>query len=167
VFRSAACRETLLQNRQGNETGKAAICVDSINNLRGNYSSNRWRPNFKARSVAQVLWVAASMAIVSCASVPISGKKDLLGFMEVGQTTRQDVYLHFGDPSAQYEEGSRIVTYRIGEDEGGLFVRAGQWDQGSDGAARANWTGVRYSLVLAFDETGMLRRQSLVKIRDP
>jgi len=117
----------------------------------------RQRLDGKARCIGSVLGFALSLAIVSCASVPIIGKKDLLGFLQVGQTTREDVYFHLGDPSAQYEEGSRIVTYRIGEDEGGLFPVA----------RRRNWTGVRYSLVIAFDETGVLRRHSLVPIDSP
>ena len=123
-----------------------------------------WRRQLPA---LQALWLAALILLTACASSPIIGKKDLLGFLQVGQTTRQDVYQRLGDPSTQYEEGSRIVTYRIGEDKGGLFVRAGKWDQGSNGEVSGDWTGVRYSLVLAFDETGVLRRQSLVQIRDP
>jgi hypothetical protein len=120
-----------------------------------------------AKRLTQSLWLAASIVLASCGSSSIIGKKDLLGFLLVGQTTRQDIYQRFDDPSTQYEEGSRIVTYRIGEDKGGLFVREGQWDQGSNGEVSANWTGVRYSLVLAFDETEVLRRQALVEIRDP
>ena len=102
----------------------------------------------KAR-ILPVCWLALSITVISCASAPM-GKKDLLAFLQVGQTTRQEVYLHLGDPSSEYEE-SRIVIYRLGEDEGGLFLVL-------------FWTDARYSLVFAFDEKGVLRKHSLVPI---
>ena len=118
--------------------------------------------DFKNRCVAISWWVATLLAVVSCA-VPV-GKKDLLAFLQVGQTSRQDVYSHLRDPSAIYED-SRIVTYRIGEDEAGLFVVAPSKQIMAE--PRKDWTGVRYNLVLAFDDKGVLRRQSLVQIRSP
>jgi hypothetical protein len=119
--------------------------------------------DFKMRRLLLTWWVAAAMAIVSCAPLPI-GNKDLLGFLEVGQTSRQDVYRHLRDPSQSYED-SRILTYRIGEDEAGLFVVAPSKQIMAE--PRKDWSGVRYSLVLAFDDKGVLRRQSLVQIRSP
>jgi hypothetical protein len=112
------------------------------------------RPDFKAR-ILPVCWLALSITAVSCATAPM-GKKDLLGFLQVGQTTRQDVYLHLGDPSNEYE-GGRIVTFRIGEDEGGLYPMV----------RTPSWRYDRYSLVLALDETGVLRRYALVQVRSP
>jgi hypothetical protein len=101
-----------------------------------------------------VFYVLLSIGFVACSS--IRGDTALLTFLKVGETTRQDVYLRLGEPSAEYEEQSRIVTYRIGEDSGGYFlIRA---------VEVYRWTGVRYSLVLAFDGEQVLRRQSLVRI---
>lgn len=105
------------------------------------------------KSVTSVYCAALLTTILSCASAPI-GKRDLLGFLEVGQTTRQDVYHHLGNPTRHYED-SRILTYRIGEDEGGFFTQSYTQD----------WEGVRYSLVLAFNESGLLRKYAMVPIR--
>lgn len=92
----------------------------NMNRLRVNDSRGRRWPNFKTPSAARALYVVVTIAVVSCATAPI-GKKDLLDFLQVGQTTRQDVCSHLGDPSEQYE-GSRIATCRLDEDEGGLFL---------------------------------------------
>jgi hypothetical protein len=62
------------------------------------------------------------------------------------------VYRHLGKPSAEYEE-SRVVTYRIAEDEGGLFLDK-----------YVERIKVRYRLVVAFDKAGVLSRYSLVRI---
>jgi len=109
----------------------------------------------KIGTVALALKMAVLTALASCASAPI-GKKDLLIFLQDGQTTRQDVYLHLGIPSEKYEE-SRIVTYRIGENDDGMHVVMRE----------SNWSGVRYSLVLSFGEKGLLRRYSLVRVGTP
>jgi hypothetical protein len=110
----------------------------------------RGRLNRKARVIGLSLGLVLSIAIVSC--TPAVGKKDLLAFVQVGQTTRQDVYLHLADPNAKYEQ-SRILAYKIGEDEAGLFL-----------VSASGWTDTRYSLVFAFDEKGVLRRYSLVPV---
>lgn len=128
-----------------------------MNWLRWINSSAAWlrqRLNREARKIALGFGLAGAIAVVSCA--PVIGKKDLLAFLQVGQTTRQDVYLHLADPSNEYE-GGRIVTFRIGEDEGGLYPMV----------RTPSWRYDRYSLVLAFDETGVLRKYSLVQVRSP
>jgi len=90
-----------------------------------------------------------------CATTPI-GQPDLLGFIEDGRTTREEVFLTLGEPSATYQaEG--ILTYRLGEDEAGYFLVD----------KRPGFLGVRHSLVLAFDDSGLLRRHSLVTIKAP
>jgi hypothetical protein len=104
----------------------------------------------KARVIGLSLGLVVFIAAVSCA--PAVGKKDLLAFVQVGQTTREDVYLHLADPNAKYEQ-FRILTYKIGEDEAGLFL-----------VSASGWTDTRYSLVFAFDEKGVLRRYSLVPV---
>jgi hypothetical protein len=100
-----------------------------------------------------------SIAVVSC--TPAVGKKDLLAFVQVRETTRHDVYLRLGNPSAEYER-SRIVTYWIAEDEGGLLVSPRRLHPSQ--YLEKDWSGVRYSLVFAFDEKEVLRRYSLVPI---
>ena len=91
----------------------------------------------------------------ACASTPL-GQPDLLTFIQDGQTTREQVFLAFGEPSATYEDG-RILTFRLARDEGGYFL-----------VERApGFRSVNYSLVLAFDDAGLLRRHSLVAVKAP
>jgi hypothetical protein len=109
--------------------------------------------NIKTKIITSAYCVAVSIAIMSCASMP-RGKTDLLDFLRIGQTTRQDVYDHLGSPSRRYEEVF-ILTYRIARDRGGLFTEP----------YTKEWEGVRFSLVLAFDESGLLRKYAMVPIR--
>jgi hypothetical protein len=95
------------------------------------------------------------LALGACASTPV-GKPDLLDFIEDGRTTREEVLLALGDPSAAYE-GERILTYRLGRDDGGYFPL--EKAQG--------FLSVNYSLVLVFDESNLVRRHSLVAIKAP
>jgi hypothetical protein len=89
----------------------------------------------------------------ACASTPF-GQPELLTFIQDGQTTREQVFLALGEPSATYENG-RILTFRLARDEGGYFLVE----------KAPGFHSVKYSLVLAFDDTGLLRRHSLVAIK--
>jgi hypothetical protein len=97
---------------------------------------------------------AFALLLAACASEPI-GQGGLLDFLDDGRTLRQDVLLKFGDPSAQYE-GDRILTYRLAQDKAGYFLAGG---------ARSDWSVAPFSLVLVFDDAGVLRRHSLVQVR--
>lgn len=94
------------------------------------------------------------LTVVGCASTPV-GNKQLLSFLQDGVTTREEIYLRLAEPSATFE-GGRILTYRLDEDGSGyvLSKRVGR-----------GFTG-KYSLVLAIDEKGVLRRHSLVRIKE-
>ncbi|WP_233871820.1 hypothetical protein [Paraburkholderia adhaesiva] len=83
------------------------------------------------------------------------GNRDLLAFLQDGSTTREDVYLHLAEPSSTFEGGS-ILTYLLDEDQAGYILMRRK---------EKAWNG-KFSLVLAFDEHGVLRRHSLVRIRD-
>jgi hypothetical protein len=93
-----------------------------------------------------------------CATPPIPGaSQDLLKFLHIGATTRQEVLLKLGQPSAAFEQ-EKILTYRLGEDNRqGYFVVSPK--------AALPWQTVRYSLVLVFDTNGMLQSQSLVEVQ--
>jgi hypothetical protein len=91
----------------------------------------------------------------ACATTPV-GQPDLLTFVEDGRTTREQVFLALGEPSATYEDG-RILTFRLARDEGGYFLVE----------KAPGFRSVKYSLVLAFDDAGLLRRHSLVAIKAP
>ena len=55
-----------------------------------------------------------AICLVGCAATTIPGASpDLLGFLVAGRTTRSQVLMTLGQPSARFE-GDRILTYRIG-----------------------------------------------------
>ncbi|WP_374257724.1 hypothetical protein [Yokenella regensburgei] len=99
--------------------------------------------------------VATVVLLASCASAPIGDKK-LLNFLQNGVTTRQDVFLHLAEPNATFESG-RILIYRLDEDQAGYFIRKNDGSRGLTG---------KFSLVLAFDERGVLSRFNLVRINE-
>lgn len=105
---------------------------------------------------AQVQVMAGLLALLSaCASTPPIGKHDLLDFLQDGTTTKEEVFLHLAEPSATFE-GGRILAYRLHEDEGGYTIK---------GAKGTYWSG-KYSLVLSFDEGGILRRHALIRVQE-
>ncbi|GAB3625789.1 hypothetical protein GCM10027419_06350 [Pandoraea terrae] len=62
--------------------------------------------------------------------------------------------MHLAEPSATFE-GGRILTYLLDQDAGGYILMRRR---------EKVWNG-KFSLVLAFDEHGVLRRHALVRIR--
>jgi hypothetical protein len=93
------------------------------------------------------------MSLAGCASAPI-GRADLLGFIQDGQTTREETYLRLGEPAAFCEAG-QIMSFRLGKDEGGYFPVE----------KATGFVDVRYSLIMVFDERDVLRRHSLVQVK--
>lgn len=103
-----------------------------------------------------------ALMLAGCATPPpLKGRADLLSFLTVGGTTRQDVMLRLGAPSGRFES-EKVLTYRLGyepknqgyyvvEREGGL----GGWP---------TWLWAKYSLVLIFNEAGVLQKHSLVDV---
>lgn len=84
----------------------------------------------------------------------------VFGPMQVGTVTREDVLIRLGLPSAQFE-GERILTYQLVADlqTGTWVIRAPQRDFQSGFRA---WDNLTCSLVLVFDDAGILERSSLV-----
>ena len=81
------------------------------------------------------------------------GSKDLLGFLAEGTTTKQAVEQKIGQPFVW--GGGRLWTYHIDEDSDGFYLRL----------KPPELDGTRYSLVLEFDQNGVLRRHALVDIQ--
>lgn len=108
------------------------------------------------RGLMVVLIGLLALGLSGC-STPIPGATpELLSFLQTGQTTREQVLLKLGQPSAAFEQ-ERILTYRIGEDpRQGRYVVSPK--------AALPWQQVRYSLVLVFDAQGRLEKQSLVTV---
>lgn len=98
--------------------------------------------------------------LAGCATTPTTdpgASSELLKFLNIGHTTREEVLLKLGRPSAAFEM-AKILTYRIGEDPArGFYLVSPNRNQ--------PWESVRYSLVLVFDATGVLQRQNLVRVR--
>jgi hypothetical protein len=86
---------------------------------------------------------------------PVPADKNLLNSVVVPGTSREAILLKMGEPSASFE-AERILTYRIGEDdEKGYFLMDRQ----------VRWSNTKYSLILVFDDKGILVKHSLVPVR--
>src|SRR5262245_5622289 len=91
--------------------------------------------------------------IAGCASTPeAKPRKDLLAFLEDGQSSCDEVLSHLGHPSQQYEQG-RLLTYRITRDA-----------QMRDAIA-SNWAETNYSLVVRCDTNGRVENHGLVALK--
>lgn len=86
-------------------------------------------------------------------------KSDLLYFLQDEATTREEVVLKLGIPSAQIE-GEKILMYQLRADKDGKWhLIAPRWNATT--GLRA-WSEGTMSLVLVFGENGVLRKHSLV-----
>ena len=86
---------------------------------------------------------------------PVPADKNLLDNVVPPGTSREAILLKLGEPSASFEAG-RILTYRIGEDDDhGYFLMDRQ----------VRWSNTKYSLVLVFDEKGVLTKHNLIPVR--
>jgi hypothetical protein len=119
----------------------------------------------KAAVTCSLLIVLALLA--SCATPRVQplpaeqvSRSDLLSFIRDGGTTREEVLLKLGRPSAQFE-GQRILSYQIQIDkEGAAHV---SWPGRSEqNPVLLRWDKDIYSLVLVFGPSGVLERHSLV-----
>jgi hypothetical protein len=106
-----------------------------------------------------LLLLALVGVIAGCARTISGARPDLLSFLRTGTTSREEVLLKLGEPSASFER-DRILTYRIGKDprQGYYVVLPTVFEQ---------WQQVRYSLVLVFDAGGVLEKESLVAVQGP
>jgi hypothetical protein len=85
--------------------------------------------------------------------------KGLLDFLEDGKTTKEMAFEKLGQPSGTYENG-RILTYRIGNEEG-----KGYYIEGAGSSGQMLFKKSKHSLVLIFNDNGILERHSLVSVR--
>ena len=86
-----------------------------------------------------------------------------LALLEDGKTTKQDILLRFGIPSAQFE-GERIFTYRLRyyQEKNQFEVIAREVDQRDP--RFAEWMQTEYNLVLVFDDRHILQKHSMLRI---
>jgi hypothetical protein len=113
--------------------------------------------------------LALILILASCATPKIQPtdtqllfKTELLGFIQDGITTREEVLLNLGIPSAQFE-GEKILTYQL------LVDQTGRWHlvtpQINPGTGLREWREKTCSLVLVFGADGVLRKHSLVEAK--
>lgn len=105
-------------------------------------------------AVLTTLWLASA-----CGTTPTSrGRTDLLTFIADGGTSRGEAIARLGEPNRRLQDG-RICAWRIGRDAAGQFVAADR--------AGTDWRDVDASLVLVFDDNGVLARHALVPMHTP
>ena len=102
-----------------------------------------------------------ALTLVGCATVPLKGRADLLDFLADGKTTREEVVLKLGQPSGKFER-ENILTYRLGFEPKNKGYCLVEREAQPDGWP--TWLRAKYSLVLVFDETGVLRKHTLVEV---
>ncbi len=110
------------------------------------------------RRFSWVLFLLIGLVLGGCETPRIPGASpELLGFLQVGTTTREQVVLKLGQPSASFEQ-EHILTYRVGEDKRqGKYIVAPK--------ALMPWERTHYSLVLVFTEDGRLAKMNLVDVQ--
>lgn len=113
-----------------------------------------------------------------CATPPPPAPKkespDLLSFLADGKTTKAEVINTFGEPSGQFE-AEKILTYRLIDKYG--LINLDKPTSSSEtlhdyfvverkisNPDQFDFNAPRFSLVLVFDNAGVLRKHSLVKV---
>lgn len=86
-----------------------------------------------------------------------------LALREDGKTTKEDVLLKFGIPSAQFE-GEKILAYRLrfNHKENRFEVVSREVDRRDP--RFAEWMQTEYNLILVFDEKHILQKHSMLRI---
>ena len=110
-----------------------------------------------------VIGLALVLTLTGCATTPppLKGSPDLLKFLEDGKTTRSEAIITLGQPSGRFES-EKILTYRLGfelRNNGYYLVEREMVASGWP-----TWTVAKFSLVLVFDDDGIMRKHSLVGV---
>jgi hypothetical protein len=89
-----------------------------------------------------------------------------LAFVRDGSATREEIMLKLGVPESQFENG-RIFAYRVCPDPKAGVVNYARSPAPLDpvDAGRTVWKPGQYSLILVFDDRGLLIRHSVVSVR--
>ena len=108
-----------------------------------------------------VLFTAFTLAGCATAPPPLRGSPDLLTFLSDGRTSRTAAITTLGQPSGRFES-EKILTYRLGFEprNSGYYVV----ERETAGSSWPTWTATKFSLVLVFDDAGVLHNHSLVKV---
>jgi hypothetical protein len=125
--------------------------------------TNAVKKSFQFYGQVFVLVLLLGGLFAGCATTPapFKGSPDLLNFLADDETTRAEVLVTLGQPSGQFA-ADKILTYRLGYDPGNHGYYPVEREPTPSGWP--NWSLAKFSLVLVFDEAGMLRKHSLVKV---
>lgn len=106
--------------------------------------------------------VVLAMFLAGCATAPPIDRSDLLGFLVDGSTAKTEVLSKLGLPSATFAE-EEIFTYRLEYES----KSKGYWVVGreTDASPWPIWSRANHSLVLVFNNQGVLEKHSLVNIK--
>jgi len=104
-----------------------------------------------------------ALTLTGCATTPppLKGSPDLLSFLTDGKTTRTEAIIALGQPTGRFE-AEKILTYRLGfepRNNGYYLVERETTTNGWP-----TWTAAKFSLVLVFDDAGILQKHSMVKV---
>jgi outer membrane protein assembly factor BamE (lipoprotein component of BamABCDE complex) len=110
-----------------------------------------------------ILLILSGCAETKLHTVDDSLMQQQLDPLEDGKTTKQEILLKFGIPSAQFE-GERIFTYRLryNKEQNRFEVVSRETDRRDPRFADWGWT--KYNLVLVFDEKHILQKHSMLRI---
>jgi len=110
-----------------------------------------------------LLLLVAVFALAGCATTPppLKVSPDLLNFLSDGKATRTEAIITLGQPSGRFES-EKILTYRLGFEprNSGYYVV----ERETTANGWPTWTAAKFSLVLVFDDAGILQKHSLVKV---
>ncbi len=110
-----------------------------------------------------LLVLALASTLVGCATTPppLKGRPDLLNFLSDGKTTRSEAIIALGQPSGRFE-AEKILTYRLGFEprNNGYYIVERQ----TTTSGWPTWIATKFSLVLVFDDAGILWQHSLVEV---
>lgn len=125
---------------------------------RGGSATGRRRV-IAALLMAMTLAAGCATPTLKLADPQLILQSDLFSFLRDGTTTRQEAVMKLGMPSAQME-GERILFYQLRADEEGKWhLVSPQWNVA---AGMRTWSSGTCSLVLVFQDDGVLSKHSLV-----
>lgn len=120
----------------------------------------RWR---SAALGFMIILIVSGCAETRLQTVDDSTLQQQLIFLEDGRTTKREILLKFGIPSAQFE-GERILTYRLRYNKEQNRFDAVSRESDQRDPRFSEWIQTEYNLVLVFDEKHVLEKHSMLRI---
>ena len=145
--------------RSSRRTSRQLVASASANNL--TKATEPTKSKYMNAKIFLALLTALTLAGCATAPPPLRGSPDLLTFLSDGRTSRTAAITTLGQPSGRFES-EKILTYRLGFEprNSGYYVV----ERETAGSGWPTWTAAKFSLVLVFDDAGVLRNHSLVKV---